>query len=488
MSARSAAAIAVREAPKVGASLLLAIAAAVVCPFDSVLTGMIRAGLGVEAICAYLGMSRAIFDYNLIRLDLPTPHDRPRRRGGRRPWSDDEVRCAIYWRRIGVHPESIGLSFHRSTSAVRNKLYRLGVPAPDRRKLHKVDPATLKHIAPDLGFPVPPEQQVSSATTNSGGMSHTVFAIVPAATETGRAVQTIVLTEKGARTRRDGGAPGQSELTLLRDVPSRKAKPANVLDVAVVDTPREQNREALLPVCKTTDDGGRGEARIIGPADLIEQYRVAGKVRYPDTNDAYLKWLTLLYLGGMHYRAMAAYLGRTPSAVQAILYRMQIPRDTDRAKFGRTCDLECAVARMNQWNFELVRCRANPDLPDDKRPLFWRRKNDSGNRKRRCARLKNNEIDEYSKYKGGQTVEIMTRAQLEAQRRMLNTGSGPQQPARLHATMTVSPPIHRGAAHEQFASRGHAPAVRSGLSRNAGKPMPWAYARNGGTARPVAHP
>ena len=53
---------------------------------------MIRAGLGVEAICAYLGLSRAVLDYNLVRLDLPTPHDRPRRKGGRRAWADDELR------------------------------------------------------------------------------------------------------------------------------------------------------------------------------------------------------------------------------------------------------------------------------------------------------------------------------------------------------------------------------------------------------------
>ena len=132
MSARSAAAVAVQQVPKVGTSLLLSVAAAIVCPFDGVLSGMVRAGLGIKAICAYLGLSRAILDHNLLRLDLPTPHDRPRRKAGRLAWTDEELRCAIYWRLIGVHPESIGLVFSRSANAVRSKVRRIGVPPPDR--------------------------------------------------------------------------------------------------------------------------------------------------------------------------------------------------------------------------------------------------------------------------------------------------------------------------------------------------------------------
>jgi hypothetical protein len=58
MSIRSAAdAVTVEGVPKAGTGLLLAVAAAIVSPFDCVLAGMIRAGLGVGVICAYLGPS-----------------------------------------------------------------------------------------------------------------------------------------------------------------------------------------------------------------------------------------------------------------------------------------------------------------------------------------------------------------------------------------------------------------------------------------------
>jgi hypothetical protein len=68
MSVRSAAApVSVQEIPKgVGANLLLAVA--IVSPFDCILAGMIRVGLGVEAICAYLGISGVVLAYSQIRL------------------------------------------------------------------------------------------------------------------------------------------------------------------------------------------------------------------------------------------------------------------------------------------------------------------------------------------------------------------------------------------------------------------------------------
>ena len=57
MSARSATTVKVQETPNIETGLLRAVAAAIVCPFDRLLSGMIRAGLGIEAICAYLGLS-----------------------------------------------------------------------------------------------------------------------------------------------------------------------------------------------------------------------------------------------------------------------------------------------------------------------------------------------------------------------------------------------------------------------------------------------
>jgi len=495
MSARSAAAataIAIQQVPRIGTGLLLAVAAAIVCPFDHLLAGMIRAGLSAEAVCSHLGLSRDILDYNLVRLDLPTPHDKPRRRGGRNAWMDDELRCAIYWRCLGIHPESIGIVFGRSTGAVRSKMRRIGVPAPDRKKLHKVDPGTLDRAAlPEFGFPGPSDEHASpppSSAIHPNETDHNVVSTVPGTHQGASAARPPASNTKGVRKGGKAVVPGQRDLTLPSFVPPSKPdlEPAAPIDVAVVEPAAEAAPKKYVAVCNATDSGEIPQ--VVGPADLIEQYRVAGKVRHPDANEAYLTWLTLLYRGGMHYKAIAAYVGRSASAVQAILYRMQIPRAWDRSKFGWTCDLECAVAELQQWKFELYRCTSKPEIPEKERPLFWRRKGDTGNRRRRSARLKNGELDEYDKYKGGHSVEIMTRAQLEAQRRASGIEPIVRNASRLHACMQGSLSIQQGSAHEQFALRGHAPAVRSGLPRDARDQMPLAYPRNGSAARPVAHP
>jgi hypothetical protein len=499
MSARSAAsetAVAIQGGPGIGTGLLLAVAAAIVCPFDHLLSGMIRAGLGVEAVCSYLGLSRDILDYNLVRLDLPTPHDKPRSRGGRRAWMDDELRCAIYWRCLGTHPESIGIALNRSTGAVRSKMRRIGVPAPDRKKLHRVDPRTLDRSSlPEFGFPVPPDKHAPPPSSpppppaiHPDESDHIVVSIVPAAHQGASVARPPAPNNRAVRKCGKAVVPGQRELTLLSIRPPSKPdpEPAAPIDVAIVETSAEAAPEKPVAVCNATNSGETPQ--VVGPADLIEQYRVAGKVRHADANEAYLTWLTLLYRGGMHYKAIAAYVGRSASAVQAILYRMQIPRAWDRSKFGWTCDLECAVAELKQWKFELYRCTSKPEIPEKERPLFWRRKGDTGNRRRRCARLKNKELDEYGKYKGGHSVEIMTRFQLEAQRRVSGIEPIVQNTSRLHASMQGSLSIQQGSAHEQFALRGHAPAFRSGFPREARDQMPLAHPRNGSAARPVAHP
>ena len=488
MSARSAAAVAVQEGPRAGTGLLLAVAAAIVCPFDCVLAGMIRAGLGIEAICAYLGLSRAGLDHNLVRLDLPTPHDRPRRRGGRRAWSDDDLRCAIHWRRSGIHPESIGLAFGRSAAAVRSKLHRLGVPAPARKDLHKVDPATLDRTPPAFGFPVPPGEDILAAGLRPCERRDHSLAIVPASIQAASVTKASASTQSPARKSRTAGVPGQRDLTLLRVMPTGKAAPTEDAAHFTARLRHENDIETAPAPAPAAEAGKPDRPQVVGPPELIGRFQVLGKVRRPETNEAYVRWLTLLYLGGMHYKAMGAYLDRSPSAIQAILYRMQVPRDKNRRKFGWTCDLECAVATLDWRDFVLQRCMSNPALADHERPLFWRKKDERGNRKRRFTRLKNKEVGEYFKYKDGNSIEIVTRAQLEAQRRILITGSDVTHPARLHGSVQASLPIQQGACHEQFQLRGHAPVVRPGLPGNPREPMPWAYPRNGSAARAVAGP
>ncbi len=170
-------------APNVGAGWLLSLAAAVSLPVDALLRGMVAAGHGIQAILDYLGLSRMALEAHIVRLGLPMPHDRPRRRaGGRHPWTDEDVRRLIAWRLTGIHPETIGVRLGRSVGSIRSKSRRLGVPTPDRKVLRKMDPADLADPTPDLWtgqqpsqtFDPTPSQRCGTAAgaPSVGGVNH----------------------------------------------------------------------------------------------------------------------------------------------------------------------------------------------------------------------------------------------------------------------------------------------------------------------------
>ena len=108
------------------------LAAVVLFPFDDVLRGMVAAGQGIEVLCLFLGLTRSMLDDHLVRLGLPTPHDRALRKPGTHGWSVVDTIRLIGWRVAGVHPEIIGLRLGRSAGAVRSKARRLGLRAPPR--------------------------------------------------------------------------------------------------------------------------------------------------------------------------------------------------------------------------------------------------------------------------------------------------------------------------------------------------------------------
>ncbi len=148
-------------------SRLLCLAKQIVFPLDRVLCGMVAAGLCIDALCAFLGLSRALLDGHIVRLGLQTPNDKPYRirvRG----WSIMDTQRLIAWRAVGVHPEVIGenLSSKRSANAVRAKCRRLGIPAPGRRELFRPDATQLTDPEPGFGFSQP--VKVSSPADNCG--------------------------------------------------------------------------------------------------------------------------------------------------------------------------------------------------------------------------------------------------------------------------------------------------------------------------------
>jgi len=116
----------------------LAAVVAVVSVCDDVLAGMIAAGLGAEAIAAYLDVETAELFDRAARLGLTAPHDRlMRRRGGKHAWTLDDSRHLIALWMAGVRVRCIADALERSPSAIYCRRRRLGLPSRDRRGLRE---------------------------------------------------------------------------------------------------------------------------------------------------------------------------------------------------------------------------------------------------------------------------------------------------------------------------------------------------------------
>jgi hypothetical protein len=122
--------------PQTIAGVVLTTVVAVVTAGDSVLAGMIAAGLSVDAIALYLDISPAALFNRAESLGLTRPHDRPMRRaGGKNSWTPEDSRQLIALWMAGVRVRSIA-ALGRSMSAIYGRRRRLGLPPRDRRALH----------------------------------------------------------------------------------------------------------------------------------------------------------------------------------------------------------------------------------------------------------------------------------------------------------------------------------------------------------------
>lgn len=135
----------VEPLPAVLLQLSLAVSPSLAFPLDAVLRGMIDAGLPLEALCAYLALTRAVVLNHVVRLGLATPPDRPLRKATSKGWTANDIHRLVAWRVAGVHPETISkhLDRTRSANAVRAKARRLGLPVPPRNSLFRPKPEQL---------------------------------------------------------------------------------------------------------------------------------------------------------------------------------------------------------------------------------------------------------------------------------------------------------------------------------------------------------
>ena len=357
--------------PQVGAGPLLFLRTTSGTPgslLDALMRGMVAAGQGIQAICLYLGLARIALDDHLARLGLPTPHDRPPRSGGKRPWSLPDTIRVMAWRMAGVHPESIALRLDRSVGSIRSKCRRLGIPAPSRKDLRRLDSAELPDVRVDwwrtgltlqpttpvgkcgmaagpasiagsaFGAPVAPPAGAPAVRTGDGASENRGPASRPTTAEP--AGQTPLLGDLGpavsnpspkapkgraaASTRRPERAAGQREMALLRVVAPGEAS---------VDPPAPQEtgtRDSIIP---------RKEEEV----DFADDLTWIGRPETPVQRDRIAVWIIgMFFLAGLHWREVARRVAIKSSVLKDLRWRLGIPR-CDRNKI--TTDFHEILAR-----------------------------------------------------------------------------------------------------------------------------------------------
>jgi hypothetical protein len=301
--------------------------------FDRLLTCMVSAGQGMQALCLLLSLSRAVLENHLIRLGLPTPHDRPMRSGGAKAWSMMDTLRLIMWRLAGVHPEIIAqrLDTPRSANAIRAKARRLGIPCPSRKELHKPAPESLRD--PDAGM----------------------------------ILNTLMLAAR---------EPGQSADEALQRLRDRV--------VVVGSAPIALRGEILTPVAGTRSAKKQGKApsqreftffSVIGGSDKADAGPTVIPATEAEVDFGNLRWFAslrgrnnpqrnkiavwvafMLTACGVHYVDAAEKLGVSPDSFRTFKTRTAIPSDSDRRKLGQAFDREAAGQTLARSGYELRRC------------------------------------------------------------------------------------------------------------------------------------
>ena len=127
---------------------------------EAALPGLVARGHGLDAISVFLQRSREEVLEGIVRLNLPTPHDRPfRAHSGPKAWNPADYLSFIQDWTAGLHAESIGLRFGRSAGAVWAKVRWLGLPKRDRSTVFRAESASVTGIAEGS----PPSQIVEKA-------------------------------------------------------------------------------------------------------------------------------------------------------------------------------------------------------------------------------------------------------------------------------------------------------------------------------------
>ena len=121
--------------------------------YCTLLSGMVTRGHGIEALCFFLALTRdRLFDL-IVQFNLPTPHDRPLRRGGARAWTQSDFPILLDGWLNNWSAACIADRLGRSRGSIYYQTRRLGLARRDRRLLHWPEPAVPEPITPPKADP-----------------------------------------------------------------------------------------------------------------------------------------------------------------------------------------------------------------------------------------------------------------------------------------------------------------------------------------------
>ena len=364
---------------------LIALVKAVVYPFDHVLCGMVSAGLCVEALSRFLGLTRSAIFEHIVRLGLPTPADKVIRSAGARGWSDEDVRRLVAWRPVGVHPEVIGVSLStpRKASAVRAKCRRIGLAAPARDLLFRPDPSELRRLSG-----VGSARDAQSPSEKCGRSAGPMFPGFDAGSEPEKAR----LARRERSSRLPVRAEGQRELGLMGIVAGTEHVRSSVLETPTLSARSTAN-----------EDKNPKEIKDLDFADLTW----IGSLRSPSTNAAAVFAIGTLFMSALHYRVIATMTGKSAASLRTIRTRIGVPVDGDRRKFTDEFDIDSANATrvLGGW---IVRKSYVKDGDRAKDNFFWVHSSDRGTKFSPTKRKRDHLIEGRSP-----RMTIITRAMIE---------------------------------------------------------------------------
>ena len=297
-----------------------------------VLPGMVARGHGIEALCAYLGLTQPALLDLVVELELPTPRDKALRKPGRLGWALSDTSLFVVIWMAGWHVDSLSARFGRSRGSIWSKGRRLGLPPRDRKRVVRpsshpaavagtatVDPVADSvaadpervceiTVSPDAQRLADPETaccpEALRPVTDQAGPPAAGPAANPASSlsEPQAPIASGLCVERCGQ-EIDGAVPTATSLRHSESVP-----PRSLPGVAQADLFLTSPSPGIGPV-------KRPRAEIAWTRDLEDE-------------------LSSRWWARQHYRSIARDMGIPPAAIQAKRRRLQLPTTNDAGTFG----------------------------------------------------------------------------------------------------------------------------------------------------------